>query len=194
MNIFESGSVDWSSCFQQGLDYKTYLQQHGSLIDQGKWQASFEATLLASEQLDLLKSFKRKMYLLCMSGAWCGDCVEHCPIFHRFESECSNLELRFIDRDANDELKSALTICGSSRVPQTVILSEDFLYVTRLGDRPLAKYRDIAARIQGAACSTGFVVADDPLRLAVIQNWLDEIERAQLVLRTSPSLRQRHND
>lgn len=186
--------MDWSSLYQQGLDYNSYLLQHGSPTDQGKWQASFEAAALRPEQLDVLQSFKRKMYLLCMSGAWCGDCVEHCPIFHRFESECPHIELRFIDRDANAELKAALTICGSARVPQTVILSEDFLYVSRLGDRPLSKYRDMAARIQGAACSTGFVVAETPLRLAVIQDWLNEVERSQLVLQTSPGLRQRHND
>lgn len=186
--------MDWSAIYQTALPYDQFLQQHGSETDRKKWQNSLAAAELTETQKSLLTSFQRKIHLLCLSGAWCGDCVESCPIFRQFELASPNVELRFIDRDANAELKAALTIVGAARVPQTVVLSEDFQVVDRLGDRTLSKYRDLNAKITGASCSTGLIIPGDPLRLAVIQDWLDELERCHLVLRTSPSLRERHGD
>lgn len=186
--------MDWKSVYESALPYEAYLQEHGTEKDQQRWAASLAAAELDNDQKTLLGSFTRKMYLLGMSGAWCGDCVESCPVFRQFELACPNIEMRFIDRDKDPAVKAALTIVGASRVPQTLVLSEDFLVVDRLGDRPLSKYRDLAARVSGAACSTGLIIPGDPLRLAVIQDWLDEVERCQWILRTSPSLRERHGD
>jgi hypothetical protein len=46
----------------------------------------------------------------------------------------------------------------------------------------------------GANCPTGIVTAIDPLLLQVTQDWLDEFERVQWLLRLSPRLRQLHGD
>ena len=190
----ERKPVDWQSVYQQAQPYDAFLEAYASEKDASRWAASLAAAELSETQKELLAGFPRRMHLLCLTGTWCGDCVESCPIFRQFELACPNIELRFIDRDASEQVKAALTIVGASRVPQTVVLSEDFLIVDRLGDRTLSKYRDMAARISGAACSTGLIIPGDPLRLSVIQDWLDELERCQLVLRTSPTLRDRHGD
>lgn len=186
--------LDWKSVYESALGYDDYLQNHGTERDRSRWAASSEAAELEASQKTLLEGFSRRMYLLCLSGAWCGDCVESCPIFHQFALACPQLELRFLDRDTDPAVKSALTIVGATRVPQTVVLSEDFSLVDRLGDRTLSKYRDLAAKITGAACSSGLIIPGDPLRRTIIQEWLDQLERCQLILRTSPSLRERHND
>lgn len=186
--------MNWNDVLANALTYDEYLLAHGTPIDREKWQRSWEAAELTSSQLETLATFRRRLTLLCMAGAWCGDCVEHVPILRRFEQSGSLIQLRLIDRDAHQELKDSLTICGSPRVPQTVVLSEDGLFVDRWGDRPLAKYRDMAGRLDGAACSSGLMIPGDPLRAAVIQDWFEELERCQHILRTSPSLRKRHND
>lgn len=186
--------VNWSAYFQSALTYDQFLAAHGTEIDRHKWANVLQGTVLTESQIATLGSFVRQMKVLCFSGAWCGDCVEHCPIFQTFAQHCPQIELRFIDRDTDAQLKSELTICGAARVPQTILLSEDMEFVARLGDRPLSKYRELAAKISGAACSTGMILAGDPLRAEIIQDWLNDFERAQLTLRTSPKLRQRHGD
>jgi hypothetical protein len=186
--------MDWNALRVKGLAYDDYLDRYGSPTEREKWERSLAATVLSDSQVALLTGFRRRMTLLCMSGTWCGDCVEHVPILRRFELTSSVLELRLIDREAEPGLKDYLTICGSPRVPQTVVLSEDHWFVDRWGDRPLAKYRDLAARLTGAACSSGLILPQDPLRQEVVQDWLDEIERSQLILRTSPGLRSRYGD
>ena len=180
--------------FDNGLEYETFLRNHGSDSDRQRWQHVYDAVRLADSQLELLRSFSREMKVLCMAGAWCGDCVSQCPIFTHFEHASSQIKVRYLDRDVDQELARELNLCGSPRVPQVVFLSEDGMPVGRYGERTLTKYREMASQLTGAACATGIVNAEDPTFLGVIQDWLNEFERIQLILRLSPRLRQRHGD
>jgi len=81
---------------------------------------------------------------------------------------------------------------GGLRVPVVVFLSEDFAECERHGDRTRSRYRARAAELSGAACTTGIV--DSGTLDAVTTDWLGELKRVQLMLRTSPRLRQKHGD
>jgi hypothetical protein len=178
---------------KQGLCYADFLTKYGSEGDRRRWQQVWSKTRLIPEQESLLRSFVREMHVLCMAGAWCGDCVEQCPIFQVFEELSAVIHVRYLDRDAFPQLKELLTICGGARVPQVVFFSEDMQEVGRYGDRTLAKYRQMATSLAGSACSTGNL-GEAQQHAEVIQGWLNEFERIQLILRTSPRLREKHAD
>ena len=55
-------------------------------------------------------------------------------------------------------------------------------------------YRQLAAQLGGEACATGLVSKTDPVGVQVVQDWLNEFERVQLMLRLSARLRQKHGD
>jgi thiol-disulfide isomerase/thioredoxin len=132
--------------------------------------------------------------VLVLAGAWCGDCVNQCPIFDHIASSTSMIDLRFLDRDARPEVADALAINGGHRVPVVLFLSEDYREVARYGERTLSTYRRLAAEQLGPTCPTGLVPpAADATRLAIAE-WLGEFERAQLILRLSPRLRAQHGD
>lgn len=185
--------MDWKSVFATGLKYGPFLDAHGTPAHRERWAAMYERVSLSSEQLSRLDSFGRQMNVLCLAGAWCGDCVNQCPIFQRFSEACGHIDLRFIDRDANPQLSAELSINGGRRVPVLVFLSEDFQECGRYGDRTLSKYREMASTLGGAACPVGL---GDPLALtaAVIGEWLAEFERVQWMLRLSSRLRAAHGD
>jgi hypothetical protein len=185
---------DYSATRTHGLKYEDFLAQHGTDDQRARWQAVHDAVRLTPHQRDLLGSFKREMHVLCLAGAWCGDCVNQCPIFHHFAQASPRIELRFFDRDAHPDLAAEIKICGGSRVPVVVFLSEDDQMVGWYGDRTLAKYRQLAREQLGAACPTGIGPVDQDLLAAVMQDWLDEFERVQLLLRLSSRLRQLHGD
>jgi hypothetical protein len=134
------------------------------------------------------------MKVLVMAGAWCGDCVNQCPIFEHFAAATDRIRLRFLDRDAHPDLAELLQTCGAARVPAVLFLSEDDQVCGRYGDRTLAKYRQMAANLGGAACPSGINAPGDTLLAQVTQEWLDEFERIQLMLRTSARLREKHGD
>ncbi len=156
--------------------------------------AVHEQIRLSDPQKALLAGFVRRTHVLCLSGAWCGDCVNQCPIFDRFAIESKVLDLRFVDRDANADLRDVLAINGGKRVPVVVFLSEDFDEVARYGDRTLSTYRRLASELLGAACPTGLAVPNQSALDSATADWLDEFERVELLLRLSPKLRERHGD
>jgi hypothetical protein len=80
------------------------------------------------------------------------------------------------------------------RVPVIVFLAEDFEECGRYGDRTISMYRKMAQERLGPACSTGIVPPADGYTDAVTADWLDEVERVQLMLRLSPRLRAKHGD
>ncbi len=183
--------MDYAAKFESGLSYADFLAKYGGDTERSRWDSFHEQVRLTDEQTALLGSFTRDMQVLVMAGAWCGDCVSQCPIFDHFASASDRIDLRFFDRDDNPDLSKALTTCGAARVPAVVFLSEDGYFCGRAGDRTLTTYRQMVSSLTGAACSTG--IADSQTD-AVVQDWLDEFERIQWMLRTSGRLRKLHGD
>jgi thiol-disulfide isomerase/thioredoxin len=185
---------DYGARFSTGLRYAEFLQMYGTDEHRRRWDAFHAQIQLTDAQRELLGSFHRKMKVLCLAGTWCGDCVNQCPIFEHFAQATDKIDVRYFDRDANPDLAAELPICGGARVPVVVFLSEDGQFVGTYGDRTLSKYRQMAMDQLGAACPTGLVPEEQSLQQAVVQDWLDEFERVQLLLRTSARLRKLHND
>lgn len=186
--------MDFADRFSAGITYADFLQTYGTDEHRRKWQAMYERIALTPAQRELLGGFRRQMKVICLAGTWCGDCVNQCPIFERFAEASSNILVRYFDRDANPDLGERLSICGAARVPAVLFLSEDHCQVGLYGDRTLSKYRRMAADQLGAACPTGLVQDEANLISAVVQDWLNEFERVQLILRTSARLRKLHAD
>lgn len=184
--------MDWRLKFQAGLTYDHFLEAYGTAQQRNRWRAVHEQVALDAGQRTLLEGFTRQMNILCLAGAWCGDCVNQCPILQRFSERTPRIQIRYLDRDAHAELQQALSLCGGQRVPVVVFLSEDFQECGRYGDRTLSKYRELACTLPGAACPTG--TGDEGLLQSVTAEWLAEFERVQLMLRVSPRLRERHGD
>jgi len=187
--------MNWHEKFNAGLQYGAFLGKHGKAEHRQRWQAVYEQVALTDAQTALLRGFVRKMNVLCLAGAWCGDCVNQCPVFQRLaEAAGSAIDLRFLDRDAHPDVQTELSINDGQRIPVLVLLSEDFYECSRYGERTLSKYRDMAKTQLGAACPTGIGKLDQSLLQAVTGEWLNELERAQLMLRLSPRLRGMHGD
>ena len=184
----------WEETFNRALPYAAFLERHGTADQRSRWQAVEERVVLTPAQKALLATFVRRMPVLVLAGAWCGDCVNQCPIFARFAAATPAIELRFLDRDALPEMAAHLRVCGGQRVPVAAFFSEDFTPVLAFGDRTLSAYRIAAAAQTGAGCPSGILPpAADALTLTTA-DWLDQFERVQLILRLSGRLRQLHGD
>jgi thioredoxin-like negative regulator of GroEL len=186
--------VDFSPYLNKGHSYAEFLKAHATADQSRRWGALHAIVRLTPAQQVLLAGFTRKMHVVCLAGAWCGDCVNQCPIFDHFAAVTPRIDLQFFDRDTHPELAAELRICGGARVPVVVFLSEDGQEVSRYGDRTLSKYRQLVSQLAGAACPTGLVLPEQELLDSVTNDWLNEFERAQWILRTSSRLRQLHGD
>jgi hypothetical protein len=180
--------------FQKGLSYADFLARYANDAQKQRWRQVHAQVVLTPAQRELLASFRRAMNVLCLAGAWCGDCINQCPIFEHFSAASPLIHVRYLDRDDHADVQQELEINGGNRVPVVVFLSEDGCDVARYGERTLSKYRQMMRDQMGPSCPTGLVVPGDTLLTAVIQDWLNEFERIQWLLCLSPRLRQLHAD
>jgi thiol-disulfide isomerase/thioredoxin len=185
--------LNYAARFDAGLPYADFLRKYANPDQLRRWNDFHASVQLTPLQTTLLQSFVREMKVLVVAGAWCGDCVNQCPIFLHFELAQPKIRVRYFDRDDNPDLTAELQTCGGARVPTVVFLSEDGHICGRFGDRTLSKYRSMMATYAGPACPSGLAV-EGSLTDAVVQDWLNEFERIQWMLRTSSRLRQRHGD
>ncbi|MBI2808736.1 MAG: thioredoxin family protein [Planctomycetes bacterium] len=186
MNLFEK--------YRVGHSYGDFLNQYGSDVHKDRWRQLHAQVALTASQKALLQSFTRAMPALCLAGAWCGDCVNQCPIFEHFAVVAPVIQVRYLDRDEHADVQQLLQINGGNRVPVVVFFSEDGQEVARYGERTLSKYRAMMLDQAGPSCPTGITLGKDPLLAQVAQDWLNEFERVQWILRLSPRLRKIHND
>jgi len=180
--------------FKQALPLNEFISKYGTPPQQARWKATLEVIALSEAQRKLLSSFKREMNVMVLAGAWCGDCSGQCPIFDRFAEAAPVIKVRYLDRDDHADVQKELQICGGNRVPVLVFFSEDGMEVGRYGERTLSKYRQMMLESAGPACSTGIVRSGDPLLAQITQDWLNEFERMQWLLRLSARLRAKHGD
>ncbi|MBL8990057.1 MAG: thioredoxin family protein [Phycisphaerae bacterium] len=200
--------------FAAGLAWPDYLATATS-AQRPRWDAAWQHAVLTPAQAALARSLPRRINVLVISGTWCGDCVQQCPILARIAEahpapnappapaasptgrspgDAPGICLRFIDRDAHAAFSDHFMICGGRRVPTAIFLNEDFDFVHLLGDRTLARYRAVAAASLGPACPLPGAPVPADERAAVTDDWLREFERVALLLRLSPKLRDRHGD
>jgi hypothetical protein len=102
--------------------------------------------------------------------------------------------LRFIERPKEAQLDPQLRINAGSRVPVVIFLSEDNEWCATAGDRTIHRYRAVALRKLGPLCPTGIFAPEKEELEATLGDWLNEVERVQLMLRLTPRLREKYQD
>jgi len=177
-----------------GLNYSAYMAT-GNAQQQADWQAIYDQASLNEAQTALLGSFTRKVNVIGLSGIWCGDCVQQGPLFQRIaEAAPKAIDLRWLDRDEHSDLQEKVRINAGNRVPILIFCAEDHEFVSWYGDRTLSRYRAMAAKQLGGACPMpGAPVPQDEVD-ATLADWLEQFERAHLLLRLSGRLRQKYGD
>ena len=180
--------------FAAALPYARYVET-GTEEQQRRWRQVYEAARLTAAQANLVARFTRDLKVLVVSGIWCGDCVQQCPLLQRCaEANPARIDLRLLDRDQHRDLAEQVRINAGDRVPVALFLAEDHELCAVYGDRTLARYRALAARLMGASCPLGLFPQEQDELAATLQDWLDEFERIQLMLLLSARLRQKHGD
>lgn len=192
-NLFDLRSELWRSSFERGLNYQDFLLT-GTESQKRKYIDVASKLTLTAQQITLLATFKRQMNLLVLSGIWCGDCSRQCPIINLCETNSNVITVRYFEVNNEEALAQELRIQGAARVPIVLCLSEDYWEVGRFGDRTLSAYRRKAQREVGLACDSGIIGSAGSELTSELAEWLNILERWQLILRTSPFLRQRHRD
>ena len=184
---------DLASKHAAGLSYEAYLAT-GTAQQREDWTRIYEQAELNADQHALLSAFTRQINVIGLSGIWCGDCVQQCPLIQRIAEASDRIDLRWLDRDEHMDLQKQVTINAGHRVPVLLFLAEDHELVGWFGDRTLSRYRALAAKQLAGACPLPGAPVDRDELHATLQDWVDQFERVHLLLRLSGRLRKKHGD
>lgn len=180
--------------FDRALSYDAYVAT-GSPDQVQAWARVHARVTLTVAQRTLISSFTRRLHVLVSSGIWCGDCSAQCPMLdHIAKANPASIALRFVDRDAHRDLADQIKVCGGHRVPTVLFLSEDFEFCGLSTDKSLSRLRALAAKSLGAACPLPGAESSADEISATTADWVADFEKAHLLVRLSPKLRQRHAD
>ena len=106
--------TDWSKIFADALPYTSFLDQYATPAQRFRWDAMHARFSLTVEQEKVLAGFARRMPVICLAGAWCGDCIDQCPAFDLFARAASAIDLRFLDRDVKPDRATCLPSTAAS--------------------------------------------------------------------------------
>jgi len=181
--------------FRGGETYEQFVASGAPDGHDRQWHDRYGRLALDEPQAALVRSFTRAINVLCLTGAWCGDCALQGAAMQRVaEANPERIRLRFIPRaEEHADLVVPNRINGGFRVPVTWFMAEDFAPVSRFGDRTLSRYRSMARKTLGEGSGVHAPPPEDPIR-AVLAEVLAEFERVHLLLRLSPRLREKHGD
>lgn len=183
--------------FDGALTYAKFVALGDPMGHRPPWDQRYAQLELSADQSSLVKSFTRRINVLCLTGTWCGDCALQGSAMQRIaEANPTAIDLRFIMRgDDHADLVVKAAINAGFRVPVTWFLAEDFEPVSWFGDRSLSRYRSMARKGNLRPEEVAVIAPPpaDPVR-AVLQEVLDEFERVHLLLRLSARLRQKYGD
>ncbi len=184
------------SKFAQGLSYGDFVAMGEPLGHRPPWDERYGRVALGPDQERVVRSFSRDMNVLCLTGSWCGDCALQGSSMARIaEANPQRIRLRFLQRgDEHADLVVKCAINGGFRVPVTWFMAEDFQPALVFGDRTLSRYRSMARK--QLPPGQAVVLAPPPANPVreVLREVLDLFERAQLLLRLSDRLREKHGD
>jgi len=182
----------WKTHWEMAMTYDEFMQTDPE--NAIRWH-DYDKRLpdLTEDQATRIQGYGRQMKVLVYAGVWCGDCVRQGPMFKKLaEAAGDDVKLRFIDREASQELKDEVRILGATRVPIVIFLTEDYWEIAREGDRLLNIYRAKASRDVGRKFDGG--ILSPKAVQAELAEWVDLFERAIIMARLAPPLRRRHND
>ena len=178
--------------FDLGVPYENYLTSspdHAIV-----WRKVGDQVQLTEQQTTLLSTFVREMKVIVISGMWCGDCSAQCPMLAAIASASPKIDMQWLDVTEAIELSNVVQINLGNRVPTVLFMAEDYALVSIFGDRTLSRYRALAKRQVGTACDIPGIVIEQNEFNATMQEWLNEFERVQLLLRLSGRLRLKHGE
>ena len=185
-------AADLQKTFDAALTWEQYLATDPERSP--KWLDIYRQVSLTQDQRRLIEGFVREVRMLCVSGIWCGDCVQQGPLLQRIAEASPRIDLRWVDRDEHPDLAEQIKVNAGLRVPMVIFMAEDCEPVSLFGDRTLTRYRAMAEKRVGAACGVPGEPVPDDERNGTLQDWLDGGERVHLLLRVSGRLRQKYGD
>ena len=91
---------------------------------------------LPEETKNSLSQLEKNYTFLVISEGWCGDAAQILPIINKISEESSQIDLKIVLRDENEDLMNQFLTNGAKAIPKVIILDEKNEIINSWGPRP----------------------------------------------------------
>jgi len=101
-----------------------------------RWDKKLE---ISDQQQNIISELDIKVIWLVITESWCGDAAHVIPVMNKVAELNSNIDLRIVLRDDNDELMNRFLTNGGKSIPKLIMLdARSFEVISTYGPRPSA--------------------------------------------------------
>ena len=96
-----------------------------------------DKTLKISEETKAsLNELNEEYTFLAIAEGWCGDAAQILPVINKIVEASSNIELKIVCRDENEDLMNKYLTNGGKAIPKIIIVDQYYNEVSSWGPRP----------------------------------------------------------
>lgn len=119
--------LDWKAVFESGLNYETWLAQEQKAELRDQIVEAFAQQHIPTLAQGALKALPRKVHVVAIAEAWCGDVIRHVPVLQRMAVLSPNLQVTYITREQHKEVFVRYLTNGGEAIPKFVFLNNHFV-------------------------------------------------------------------
>ena len=118
-----------------GLNQSEDLLNYSKLND--KRMDRLDKTLkVLEETYTALNQFNHNYTFLVISEGWCGDAAQVLPVLNKIVENSSNIDLKIVLRDDNEDLMNEFLTNNSKSIPKIIVLDNANNVINSWGPRP----------------------------------------------------------
>ena len=91
---------------------------------------------LSEETTNSIQNLNSSFSFLVITEGWCGDSAQVLPILNKIATSSSNINLKIIFRDENEDLMNQFLTNGSKSIPKVIIVDANNKVINSWGPRP----------------------------------------------------------
>lgn len=141
--------LDWHGVFDSGTAWPAWLREAQDDDAVRRMEEIRAQVYVEPHEEALLAGVRRRVRVVAIAEAWCGDVQRHAPVLQRLADLAPNVEVRYIRRAQHPDVFVRFLTNGGEAIPKFVFLSAEFVECGNWGPMPQA-CRDILSK--GKAC------------------------------------------
>ncbi len=82
-------------------------------------------TKLAESSKEKVQEINKDFTWLVLTESWCGDAAHVLPVLNKFSEENSNIDLKVVLRDDNEDLMNKFLTNGAMSIPKVIVIENN---------------------------------------------------------------------
>lgn len=127
-DLLEEGKSTGPSQSDSLLNYSTLNDRRMKRLD--------KTIKLSEDTITTAKEVKDPVTWLVLTEGWCGDAAQTLPIINKIANESSQIDLKIVLRDENEDLMNQFLTNGGKSIPKLIALDKNNDVIDSWGPRP----------------------------------------------------------